>query len=265
MKKRLNSIWNSLKTLDYKALAFRLLLIVAAVAALYGLVYLAFLRSAPELLPLLKGGDEEAIAAYLGSQNEFTGIISTALLQFIQPVSIVLPGAPIQIAAGIVYGTLKGFLICYIANALANGVVFYLARVLRQKIENVVSRLSNRINFLQNAQYPVYMSAMACLVPVVPNGIIPYAAARTRMKLSEFLTAVLAGSFFPILIMCAIGKQILHGEYLFAAILLVLDVAVVVVLTKYRSQVCSWMHGVGESLGAKLRQADLPQEEEPEE
>lgn len=260
MKKRLDALREYLKAVDLKALALRIAVIAAAIGALYGLVYLAFLRSAPELLPLLKGGNEDAIAAYIGGQNEFTGIFSTALLAFIQPVSIILPGAPIQIAAGIVYGTLKGFLICHISYVVANVLVFYLARVLRQRMEKLVTRFSSRLNFLQNAQYPVYMTAMACLVPVVPNGIIPYAAARTRMKLSEFVLAVILGSFFPVLIMCAIGKQILHGEYLFAAILFIVDISVVVVLTKFRSQVCQWLHTVGQYFADMLRRADPPQE-----
>lgn len=262
MRKRFDALLKYLKTVDYRALALRVALIAACIGVLFGLVYLAFLRSFPELLPLLESGDEEAIAAYLGGQNQFTGIISTFLLQFIQPVSIVLPGAPIQIAAGIVYGTLKGFLICYLANIVANMTVFYVARVLRSKVEQFASRMSSKINFLENAQYPVYMSAMACLVPVVPNGIIPYASARTRMRFHEYLLAVALGSFFPILIMCAIGKQILSGEYLFAAVLLILDVGVVVILTKFRSQVCRWLHGVGEKIQTQLRRADPPQDDE---
>lgn len=260
MRKRLASLREYLKTLDYRALALRGLLIAACIGILIALIYLAFLRSFPELLPLLKSGNEEAIAAYIGGQNQFTGIFSTALLAFIQPISIVLPGAPIQIAAGVVYGTLKGFLICQISFVLSNLVVFYFARTLHQQMERFVSRFSAKINFLENSQYPAYMTAMACLVPILPNGIIPYAAARTRMKLSEFLIAVFLGSFFPTLIFCAIGKQILSGDYVFAGMLLVLDLGVVVLLTRFRSQVCQWLHGVGEHLIEVLRRADPPEE-----
>ncbi len=260
MQKRRNILRSYLKSLNIRALLKRVALIVLCGGALFGLVYLAFLRFAPDLLPLLESGNEDAIAAYLGAQNEFTGILSTALLAFIQPVSIVLPGAPIQIAAGIVYGTLKGFLICHSAYVFANVVIFYLARVLRGQIEAYVSRFSSKINFLQNAQYPVYMTAMACLVPLVPNGIVPYAAARTRMKLYEFLLAVILGSFFPILIMCAIGKQILHGDYLYAAALFGFDLAVVIVLTRLRAQVCQWLHTLGQHFSSLLHRADPPQE-----
>lgn len=57
------------------------------------------------------------------------GLICTALLQFLQVVSIVLPGAPIQVAAGIVYGVWKGSAICYVSHVSANLAVFAASRV----------------------------------------------------------------------------------------------------------------------------------------
>ena len=258
MKKLLASLRERIKQLDKRALLIRAGFILLCAAVLIGLVYLAFGQAAPELLPLLKSGDEEQIAAYLGKQNRVSGILSTALLAFLQPVSIILPGAPIQIAAGVVYGTLKGFLICHIAYVLSNLVVFYLARVLGQKMDRYVSRFSGKIDFLQKTQYPAYMTAMACLIPVVPNGIIPYAAARTRMRFHEFLIAVELGSLFPILVMCAIGKRILHGEYFYAAALLGFCLVVVIVLTLLRRQVVRVMHKVGQRILRWLRKADVP-------
>ena len=259
MKKFIAALRERIKQMDRRAFLIRTGMIILCAALLIGLVYLAFGQAAPELLPLLRSGDEEKIAAYLGSQNSITGILSTALLAFLQPVSIILPGAPIQIAAGVVYGTLKGFLICHISYVLSNLVVFYLARVLGQKMDRYVSRFSEKVNFLQDTQYPAYMTAMACLIPVVPNGIIPYAAARTRMRFHEFLIAVVLGSFFPILVMCAIGKRILQGEYFYAAALLGFCLVVVIILTLLRKPIVKLMHKVGQKILSWLRKADLPE------
>lgn len=234
----------------------RVIRIALCAGALGGLIYLAFLQSMPELLPLLKGGSEEDIAAYIGSQPPLLGILCTALLAFLQPVSIVLPGAPIQIAAGVVYGTLKGFLICHSAYVLANVTIFYLARVLREKMERHLARFSGKLDFLKKERHPAYMTAMACLTPLLPNGIIPYAAARTKIRLHEFTLAVVMGSFFPVLIMCAIGKRILQGDYLYAAVLLILDLFLVFVLTKWRNKVCDWLYPIGQRILQILRRAD---------
>ena len=258
MKKLIEALREHLKQTDRRALLLRAGIIVLCAAVLIGLVYLAFGQAVPELIPLLRSGDEEQIAAYIGSQNRVLGILSTALLAFLQPVSIILPGAPIQIAAGIVYGTLKGFLICHISYVLSNLVVFYLARVLGRKMDKYIFKFSDKVNFLQDAQYPAYMTAMACLIPVVPNGIIPYAAARTRMRFHEFLIAVVLGSFFPILVMCAIGKRILHGEYFYAAALLLFCLVVVIILTLLRHKIVPLMHRAGQKILGWLKKADTP-------
>ncbi len=247
--------------MNIRVLLVRIGIISLGIAALAALVYLAFLKAAPGLWELLKSGDEYAIAAYLGSQNSVSGMLCTALLAFLQPVSIVLPGAPIQIAAGVVYGTLKGFLICHSAYVFSNLVVFYLARVLRQRMEKYLTRYASKIGFLENARYPVYMTAMACLMPLMPNGIIPYAAARTKMRFYQFFLAVALGGFFPIMIMCAIGKRILHGEFLYAALLFAGSFAVVMILTWLREPICSVLDNLGQKIISILHRADPPQDE----
>lgn len=261
MKKLFEALRTRWKQTDKRALLIRAGLVTLCICVLLGLLYLAFGQAAPELLPLLRSGDEEKIAAYLGSRNSLSGILSTAILAFLQPVSIILPGAPIQIAAGIVYGTLKGFLICHISYVISNLVVFYLARVLGQRMNRYVSRFSGKVNFLEGAQYPAYMTAMACLIPVMPNGIIPYAAARTKMKFREFLLAVELGSFFPILAMCAIGKRILHGDYVYALVLLLFCLVVVIILTWLRAPVCRALHSLGQRIEQLIRKADSPSDE----
>lgn len=246
---------------DLKRQILRVLAIFACVVALFALIYLAFLRNMPELWPLLKNGSEEEIAEYLGSQPPLLGMLCTAVLAFLQPVSIVLPGAPIQIAAGVVYGTLKGFLICHGAYVLANVLVFYLARTMRGKMDQHLSRFSGKMDFLKKERHPAYMTAMACLIPILPNGIIPYAAARTKIRLYEFVLAVVLGSFFPVLVMCAVGKRLLHGDYLYAAILLILDFLVVFLLTRFRNQVCDRLYPIGQRILQLLSKADEAEEE----
>lgn len=253
-----NKICNWFQDVQWRPLLIRGGFVLGCLVVLGALIYFAFLRAMPELLPLIRSGDENAIAQYLGNSGNLTGIISTALLAFIQPVSIVLPGAPIQVAAGIVYGTLQGFLICHLSYLSANVAVFYVARTLRTGLDRLLPKKSERskLDFLKKEKYPVYMTALACLIPVVPNGIIPYAAAKTRMKLHEFTIAVAIGSFFPILIMCAIGKQILHGDYLFAGGLLVGTLLLVLLLGYFRNKICTWMYRVGRHFRHAINRAN---------
>ncbi len=262
MKNKWNAFLLRCRALGWKKLTLYAILTVLTGALLYALIHAAFLQAIPELWPVLRSGKQEDIAVYLGSQSPLFGILCTAILAFLQPISIILPGAPIQIAAGVVYGTLKGFLICHSSYVCANFTVFYFARVLRGRMEGHMGRFSKKLRFLEREKHPAYMTALACLTPLLPNGIIPYAAARTRLRLREFTLAVVMGSFFPILTMCAVGKQLLEGDYLYAGGLLLGNYLIVFLLTKYRNQVCGFLHPIGQRILALLQRADeLPEEE----
>ena len=221
-----------------KTTLLRIALVLGVAALVLGLFYLAFVKAMPDLWPVLKSGSEPEIEAYLASADSAVGLICTAMLQFLQVVSIILPGAPIQIAAGIVYGVWKGAAICYMAYVSANLAVFTAARHLGNLLDRFAPSggggIFQKVKFLSDAEMPVYMTAMACIIPVVPNGIIPYAAARTPMNFWQFAAAACGGSAVPIFVMCLIGGRILAGEYLLAVLVFGVSLGLVVVLTRFR-------------------------------
>ena len=187
------------------------------------LLYACFVTIMPDLWPVLKSGDEATIEAYLRSENRFMGMLCMALLQFIQVVSIVLPGAPIQIAGGIVYGTWRGFVLCHLSFVAANILVFYASRKVGNGLEQLfpgTQKSDAKLTLFLNSSDPALMTAIACLMPGIPNGIIPYAASRTKLSLRRFAASVYLASLLPILVMCAIGGRILSGDYLLAVVML---------------------------------------------
>ena len=218
----------------------RAALALTVAALVLGLFYAAFVKAMPDLWPVLRSGNEAQIEAYLSTAGSLSGLLCTAMLQFLQVVSIVLPGAPIQIAAGIVYGVWKGAAVCYVSYVSANLAVFRAAR----RMESLLDRLApgnrrgllQKVRFLSQSDMPAYMTAMACIIPVVPNGIIPYAAAKTSMRFWQFAAAVAAGSAMPIFVMCLIGGRILAGEYLLAVAVFAVSLLAVVLLTCFRRQ-----------------------------
>ena len=115
MNIRENSFWYKLKEKLVPILA----VIVVAV-----LIWIAFGNKIPGLIPLLKEGDGQKIADYLSQETGIKGIIAVILLQMIQVASIVMPGMAIQVASGLIYGWLEGFLMCYFGFVLSNFLIF---------------------------------------------------------------------------------------------------------------------------------------------
>ena len=79
-------------------------LIVLLLLLIVLIFYVTFNHIFPGLWPLLKVGDEQGIARYLELEGEWKGLILAVVLSALQVVSIVLPGLPIHLAVGMIYG-----------------------------------------------------------------------------------------------------------------------------------------------------------------
>ena len=117
-----------MRGLNLKDKIIKVITIILITAAVVFLLYRSFGTMIPGLLTVLKSGNEKQIEAYLADAGRWDGFLCTVLLQFLQVVSIVIPGMPIQIAAGAVYGMFRASLFCYVGYVGANIVVFTVAR-----------------------------------------------------------------------------------------------------------------------------------------
>ena len=162
-------------------------------ALLGALIYFAIQSVLPGFLEVLEQGDEQEIEGYMRSFAGLRGLAMAFLLQFIQVVSIICPGGPIQIAAGVVFGFWRGYAVCEAGYLAANAAVFAAARRLGPGMERlfpVGEGGKSRLNFIGNSKNPAFMVFLGCVTPVLPNGIVPYVAARTKIRPGRFALAV---------------------------------------------------------------------------
>lgn len=59
-------------------------------------------------------------------------------MQFVQIITIALPSVPIQVAVGVIFGTWRGFLVCYLGYISANALIFISVRKLGAKLEQLL-------------------------------------------------------------------------------------------------------------------------------
>jgi uncharacterized membrane protein YdjX (TVP38/TMEM64 family) len=214
---------------------------VAMLIAVVYLIWLAFGRMLPGLIPLLQEGNEEAIEQYLASQSGARGIISVLLLSMIQVVSVVLPGMAIQVAAGVIYGWWKAFLLCYTGFVLANVAVFWFDRSMGGeggaiRVKGWAASFLKRLLDLD----PVYMVGIACLIPAIPNGIIPHIAARSKATLKQFTIGVAGCCWIQILTSCLAGSFIIRGEWLFTILCIGAQVLLIAFIV-WRRETVLWL------------------------
>ncbi len=193
----------------------KILLFILMIALVVGVIYLGMRLAFPDCLKALKNGDPQALKVFLAKGGSWQTLLLLALLQFVQILSIVLPSPPIHIAGGMVAGTLKAFATCHIAYCLANLTVFVLARRFQKRLTRIglVDEKGSKLVEMFKQGDPWIVVVLACMVPIVPNGLIPYAAAQTNMKKSVFTWSVFVGGFVPTLLLCAIGSNIMQADY----------------------------------------------------
>ena len=220
---RENSFWYKLK---------EKLIPVLVVIAVAILIWFAFGDKIPGLIPLLKEGDSQKIADYLAQETGIKGVIAVILLQAVQIASIVMPGMAIQVAAGLIYGWLKGFLMCYIGFVVSNLLVFLFARKMgSDRIRDVsMGRTAQWLLEKLNGANPKFMVVVANMVPAIPNGIIPYIAARTDITAFDYVKAVAMGSWLQILLSCLAGQFIISGKWLYTVLTVVFQFVVVIII-----------------------------------
>lgn len=216
----------------------RILIFVAALALITGIILISLNAILPGFLDVLERGDQTQIEQYIRSFGSVGGAMLGFLLQFIQILSVFFPGGPIQIAIGVVFGTFQGFAICLSGYVLANLFVFWSARKLGNRLDQLFSgSQTNRLRFITEAQHPGFVVALSCLLPFLPNGLVPYIAARTKISTLRFFLATFVGCIPTLFLLCAIGNTLLLGNYLKVVLLSALLVVGVLLLYLLRKRI----------------------------
>lgn len=222
----------------------RIILFVLIFALTIFLVYEAIASQFPELWRAFTSGDEESLEAFLSDSDRYTGLIFLALLQFVQVISIVIPSAPIQIAGGMVYGAARAYLVCQITYVLANVAVFAAVRRFSGLNELLGGSehggVQKAMKFINRGD-PFVTVMLLCLIPLIPNGSIPYAASQMNLKTRSFALAVLTGSVYPIVSMVLAGKFLVSGDYIVSILLTVANIVVVLIVYRFRDRISDFL------------------------
>ncbi len=244
---------NILKKIDFKTLAVRVLLLMALLCIAFVPIFFIFQRIDGNLWSALCSGNQQKIVTEVQKYDNQWGIIIILILQVVQDISIVIPSAPIHIAAGIVLGTWKGFLVCHIGDMLYNMCIFILYRKIKKYVDKIApfEDSSRTVKFLKDGRSPTYMVVMACILPAIPNGFIPYAAVNAKVRARYYFFAILIGPAIPTLVLTLLGDIIFQGNWLLFVILVAISFIGVFFLIKFQNQVISGFENITKRFWSK--------------
>ena len=235
-----------LKFKDIKGLLLRIVLLAVLLSVSFVPIYFIFKKVDSNLWTALTSGNQAKIVEAVEKYDNRYGMIIISILQFVQDFSIIIPSAPIHISAGIVLGKWKGFLVCHLSDLLYNVTIFLVYKKIKKNVDKIaaIDENSKTVRFLKEGLSPAYMVALACIIPAIPNGFIPYAAASTDIKLKNYFFAVAFGAAVPTFVLTTIGGVIFEGNWLLFVFLIVLSFVGVFLLLRYQKRIIGFFHGI---------------------
>lgn len=140
----------------------------------------------------------------------------------------VIPGEPLEIAAGYAFGWFGGTLLCLLGTAAGSALVFALVRRYGTRVLDLfISRDRLRsMKFLQNTDRLKRLMFVLFLIPGTPKDLLTYIAGLTPIRMSDFLI-LSAAARIPSLVTSIIGGSALgEGEYFTAVIVFAVTAAI---------------------------------------
>lgn len=146
------------------------------------------------------------------------GRVAFAGMMALQVVVAMIPGEPLEIAAGYVFGNVEGLLLCLLGAAVGTAVIFAFTRLFGVKmVEAFISREKiESIRFLHNPEKRNILVFLLFFIPGTPKDVITYFIGLTSMKLHTFLLLSSLGRIPSVITSTIVGNALGTQNYMLA-------------------------------------------------
>lgn len=171
-------------------------------------------------LPMLRfASDPEKFRALVDAHGIGGRLIYIGMV-VLQITVALIPGEPLEIAAGYAFGTLEGTILCLVATGLGSSLVILLVRRFGTRLCEVFftrEKLS-KLRFLQASPKRTAIFALIFMLPGTPKDLLCYYAGLTDIKLSTLLIICSVGRIPSVLTSTLGGDALGTKSYIFAAV-----------------------------------------------
>lgn len=155
------------------------------------------------------------------ADNIFLGVLVFLLLQVLQIVVALIPGAVVQVLGGVLFGGFWGTVLCFLGTLAGEAVVFFVVRKFgRPLVETIIDAKNiKRFSFLQDTKKCELAVFILFLIPVMPKDVLTYFAPLTRIKPSTFFILSMAARSPWLMVSSVFGSSISDGNIAIAIVM----------------------------------------------
>ena len=176
------------------------------------------------------------------SNSGIVGFLALFGLQLAQIFLIIIPGEPLEILAGMCYGSVGGTIFIMVSACIISTIIFLLVRKYEKKFvyefcdKEKIDKIENSKLF-QNPQKIEFILLILFLIPGTPKDLLVYISGLLPIKPLKFILISTFARFPSVISSTLVGANIVGGNWkigviLYAAIVLAVG-AIVLIINKF--------------------------------
>lgn len=183
--------------------------------------------------------DPEAFRLWVDSFGIWGRVIFVGIVVF-QVLVAFVPGEPIELAAGYVFGVIEGSLLTMGGFLLGSWIIFALVRRFGIKLVEVFfsKEKIDEVSFLKNPKKTKVLAFILMTIPGTPKDFLSYFAGLTQISLKEWLGIVAVSRTLSLITSTVSGAAAGEENYLLSAVMLILTAALSGVGIIYYRRIC---------------------------
>lgn len=200
---------------------------IAAIVLVCAIALLATVLLTPYIMSLKDEANRAAFEEKIRSLG-VGGFAVMLLLQIAQVIFAVIPGEPVELVMGVLYGPWGGLAVCLLGSVIGTAVIFCCVnRFGHGFVDRFVSSDSfARFKFLHNAEKRDLLIFFLFLIPGTPKDVLAYFSPFTKIPLGRFLILTSVARIPAIISSTYVGHTLIKGD-IFKSIIVYLIVGAV--------------------------------------
>lgn len=233
--------------------------LILLIAVFFSLMIVLSLISLPYINLLTEPQTQQKFRAWVTSFG-VGGWLLVLSIQIIQIVIAFIPGEPIEILAGVLYGGFGGLFLCLFGCVAASSCVFILSKKIGAPLVTMLFK-KNKLNeyaFLKDAKKLETIVFILFLIPGTPKDMLTYVVGTSPMKIMQFLVLSTFARIPSVISSAFIGSTIRKGEWETAVVIFALTAVVGIAAIKYQERVIGFCKKIGRRMiGAENEEENL--------
>lgn len=189
------------------------------------------------------------------------GIVGWLLVLCIQIIQIVIafiPGEPVEILAGALYGGVGGLFLCLLGCIVASSVIFIISKRFGTPFVSKLFKTGklDEFAFLKDAKKLETIVFILFLIPGTPKDMLTYVVGTSPMKITQFLAISTLARIPSVISSIFIGSTMRQGEWEMATFIFALTAVLRIIGIKYQEKMIGFCKRISRKINGIERKGE---------